>query len=75
MKKKKLSKVPRVTYNKFENSLERDSWFGDTFSNLGIPNQIEEVRMTYIKWDSYHDSSHFYSYNRKIFFYNENNQE
>jgi len=50
--KKIISKFPRVTYNEFENALER---------NLGkrpqiwqyLPNQIDKVRRTYLKWGPY----------------------
>jgi len=45
---KQLYKVPRVTYNEFENALERDP---GKRSQIGQypPNQIDEVRMTYLK--------------------------
>jgi len=49
---KQLSKVPRVTYNEFENALERDPGKRpQTWQYL--PNQIDEVRRTYLKWDPY----------------------
>ena len=47
-----FSKVPKVTYNEFENILERDPG-----KHLQIwqypPNQIDEVRMAYLKWGLY----------------------
>ena len=49
--KKQLSKVPKVTYNEFENTLERDPR-----KRLQIwqypPNQIDEVQRAYLKWGS-----------------------
>ena len=48
-KTKNNSKVPKFTYNEFENTLERDPG-----KRLQIwqypPNQIDEVRKTYLKW-------------------------
>jgi len=53
-KNQEFSKVLRVTYNEFKNSLERD--MGKTTSNLTIPpNQIDEIRMTDLKWYSWID--------------------
>nr|KYP50112.1 Zinc finger MYM-type protein 1 [Cajanus cajan] len=49
---KQLSKVPRVTYNEFENSLERDP--GKRPQIWQYPsNQTDEVRRAYLKWGPY----------------------
>jgi len=49
---KQLSKVPKVTYNEFENVLEGDP--GKCIQIWQYPsNQIDEVLMTYLKWGSY----------------------
>jgi len=66
---KKLSKVPRVTYNEFENSLEHDLWFGDISSNLAIPTKSNWwcTNDLYNNWGPYHETSYFYSYLKDIF--------
>jgi len=50
--KKELSKVPKVIYNEFENALKCDMG-----KHIQIwqypPNQIDEVRKTYLKWGPY----------------------
>ena len=49
---KQLSNVSKVTYNEFENTLECDAG-----KHLQIwqypPNQIDELRRTYLKWSPY----------------------
>ena len=49
---KQLSKVSKVTYNEFENTLEHDPR-----KRLQIwqypPNQIDKVRRVYLKWGPY----------------------
>jgi len=49
---KQLSKVPKVTHNEFENTLERDP--GKRIQIWQYPpNQIDEVRRVYLKWGPY----------------------
>ena len=61
---KQLSKVPKVTCNEFEHTLERDPR-----KRLQIcqypPNQIDEVQMTYLKWGSYQMHPENYSLSGK----------
>jgi len=49
---KQLSKIPKVTYNEFENTLERDPRKRLQLWQYS-PNQIDEVRKTYLKWGPY----------------------
>ena len=51
--KKQLSKVPRVAYNEFENVLDCDPHKRPEIWQYP-PNQIDKVRMTYLKWSPYH---------------------
>jgi len=46
---KQLFKVPRVTYNEFENSLECDPGKPPQIRQY-LPNQIDEVRRIYLKY-------------------------
>ena len=49
---KQLSKIPKVTYNEFENALERDP--GKRLQSWQYPpNQIDEVQRAYLKWGPY----------------------
>jgi len=49
---KQISKVPRITYKKFKNSLERDSREASSICQCPL-NQIDEVRIVYLKWYSW----------------------
>ena len=49
---KQLSKVPKVTYNEFENTLECDPRKRLQIWQY-LPNQIDEVRRAYLKWGPY----------------------
>ena len=49
---KQFSNVSKVIYNEFKNTLERDP--GKCLQIWQYPpNQIDEVRRAYLKWDSY----------------------
>jgi len=61
---KQLSKVPRVTYNEFENVLECDLGKRPQIRQYP-PNQIDEVRRAYLKWGSYQMHLENYSLSTK----------
>lgn len=63
--KKKISKFPRVTYDQFENSLERDPGKRSQIWQYP-PDQMDEVRRVYLKWGPYQMHLEHYPFSGKV---------